>query len=93
MHTRRLALATTLIALAAALSGCAGSRHSASFSSSSSSNFSSSAGAPFAVDPRCRNGSACLYNGHYNPGEREYAEKEARRLNEAEYQRLVHSSW
>ncbi|WP_019936493.1 hypothetical protein [Bordetella sp. FB-8] len=86
MHTRRLALATTLITLMAALSGCSSTRHPAA-------STASAAGAPFAVDSSCRRGSSCMYNGHYDPGEREYAEKEARRLNEAEYQRLVHSSW
>lgn len=78
MTTQRFALAATLIALAAALSGCSGTRHPAS----------SSSGAPFATDPSCRHGSSCMYNGHYDPGERDYAEQEARRLNQAEYERL-----
>jgi hypothetical protein len=78
MTTQRFALATMLIALAAVLSGCSGMRHSSS----------SSSGAPFAVNPSCGRGSACMYNGHYDPGEREYAEKEAQRLNQAEYERL-----
>lgn len=78
MITQRFALATILIALAAALSGCSGTRHSSS----------SSSGAPFAVDPSCSRSSSCMYNGHYDPGERDYAEQEAQRLNEAEYERL-----
>lgn len=78
MITQRFALATMLIALAAALSGCSGTRHSSP----------SSSGAPFSVDPSCRRGSSCMYNGHYDPGERDYAEQEAQRLNQAEYERL-----
>ena len=80
MTTQRFALATILIALAAVLSGCSGMRHPSPSSSSS--------GAPFAVNPSCGRGSSCMYNGHYDPGEREYAEKEAQRLNQAEYERL-----
>ncbi|MGN6578838.1 MAG: hypothetical protein ACTHJ1_02470 [Bordetella sp.] len=82
MTTQRFALAALFIALAAALSGCSGARRSASFSSSPSS------GAPFTADPRCGRGNACMYDGHYDPGERDYAEREARRLNQAEYERL-----
>lgn len=80
MTTQRFALATMLIALAAALSGCSSTRHSSSSSSSS--------GAPFAADPSCGHGSSCMYDGHYDPGERAYAEQEAQRLNQAEYERL-----
>ncbi len=35
---------------------------------------------------------SCLYEGSYEPGERDYAEQEAKRLNQAESLRLVHSS-
>lgn len=35
---------------------------------------------------------SCLYEGAYEPGERDYAEQEAKRLNQAESLRLVHSS-
>lgn len=31
---------------------------------------------------------SCLYNGRYEPDERDYAEQQARRLNQAEIQRL-----
>jgi hypothetical protein len=75
---QRLVPAAILCALAALVSGCSSHRSS-----------SLSSGAPFAVDPRCRVGSSCLYNGSYEPGERDYAEQEAKRLNEAEYARLV----
>lgn len=41
------------------------------------------------VGNQCRgNQRACNYSGHYDPGEREYAEKEAARLNRAEAARL-----
>lgn len=41
------------------------------------------------VDLQCRLlPSSCQYDGPYEPGERDYAEKEARRLNAAELQRL-----
>lgn len=30
----------------------------------------------------------CMYDGAYEPGERDYAEQEARRLNQAQLQRL-----
>lgn len=79
---QRFALAVILVALAVMMSGCSSARRH--FSSSSS-------GAPFAVDPSCRVGNTCMYNGHYDPGERSYAEQEAQRLNEAEYQRLIQS--
>ncbi|TAN29284.1 MAG: hypothetical protein EPN31_06725 [Castellaniella sp.] len=37
----------------------------------------------------CRlNQASCNYNGQYEPGERDYAEQEAKRLNRAEVQRL-----
>ncbi len=42
-----------------------------------------------AGDPECRkNRKACLYEGSYEPGERSYAEDEARRLNQAQAARL-----
>ncbi|HEU0229392.1 MAG TPA: hypothetical protein VFR20_02370 [Burkholderiaceae bacterium] len=39
-----------------------------------------------------RNPGQCMYKGHYEPGEREYAEQEAKRLNQASLDRLRHSS-
>lgn len=35
-----------------------------------------------------RNRSKCMYDGPYEPGERQYAEDEARRLNQASLDRL-----
>ena len=37
--------------------------------------------------------SSCLYEGSYEPDERDYAEREAKRLNLAQTIRLTHSSW
>lgn len=66
----------------AVLAGCAHGLHR-----------SSSAGhAPDRQDTRisseCRLQSTCNYNGQYEPGERDFAEQEARRLNQAQVQRL-----
>lgn len=38
------------------------------------------------------NPGGCIYEGAYEPGERDYAEQEARRLNQAALQRLRRSS-
>lgn len=41
----------------------------------------------------CRwNRSACIYEGRYEAGERDYAEQEAKRLNQAAIQRLQRAS-
>ncbi|WP_162300493.1 hypothetical protein [Corticimicrobacter populi] len=39
-----------------------------------------------------RNPGPCMYEGPYEVGERDYAEEEARRLNRAEYERLLRSA-
>ncbi|ARP92426.1 hypothetical protein CAL14_01530 [Bordetella genomosp. 9] len=45
-----------------------------------------------AVGDRCTwNRSKCIFEGSYEPGERDYAEQEAKRLNMAEIQRLRRS--
>ena len=36
--------------------------------------------------------SSCMYEGSYEPGEREYAEQEAQRLNRAAYEKLRRSA-
>lgn len=42
----------------------------------------------------CRwNRSSCIYEGSYEAGERDYAEEEARRLNQATIQRLRRGAW
>lgn len=44
---------------------------------------------PLELNNPCRlNQASCNYNGQYEPGERDYAEQEAKRLNQAEIQRL-----
>ncbi|OZI26879.1 hypothetical protein CAL26_01725 [Bordetella genomosp. 9] len=40
------------------------------------------------VDSCSSSRSKCLYKGSYEPGERDYAEQEAKRLNLAELERL-----
>ncbi|MBU4609770.1 hypothetical protein IMZ29_04170 [Achromobacter sp. GG226] len=37
---------------------------------------------PVAATPDCRTVSRCMYEGAYEPGEREFAEREAERLNQ-----------
>lgn len=46
-----------------------------------------------AVSSECPTPASCNYNGQYEPGERDYAEQEARRLNQAETQRLKRPAW
>lgn len=71
-----------LIALALSLSGCSVLGFDDSDRDSSSSNGSG-----------CQwNRSSCLYEGAYEPGERDYAEQEAKRLNQAALQRLRRGS-
>lgn len=42
---------------------------------------------------KCRwNRSSCMYEGAYDPGERDYAEEEAARLNRAELKRMRRGS-
>jgi hypothetical protein len=44
------------------------------------------------TDPACKSSPrSCLYNGQYEPGERDYAEQEAKRLNDIELARLRRS--
>ncbi len=49
----------------------------------------SNSSTPSARDGECsRNRSSCMYEGSYEPGERDYAEEEARRLNRASLEKL-----
>lgn len=43
---------------------------------------------PALVNECKRNPSSCMYEGSYEPGERDYAEQEAKRLNRASLERL-----
>jgi len=76
MSVRMLSRCGAVLLLVFLASGCSSSRHR---------------------DPvlgnQCKwNPRSCDYSGPYDPGEREYAEKEAKRLNEAETNRLRHLS-
>jgi hypothetical protein len=76
MSTRILRRWGSVLFLAGLVAGC-------STPGSSPSRLSGSSDNP------CRlNQASCNYNGQYEPGERDYAEQEARRLNQAEVQRL-----
>ncbi|HEX7385823.1 MAG TPA: hypothetical protein VF285_00925 [Castellaniella sp.] len=44
-----------------------------------------------AIGNQCPTQASCNYNGQYEPGERDYAEQEARRLNQQQTQRLQRS--
>jgi hypothetical protein len=77
--TQRFVPVAISLALASMVAGC---------SSTPQRSSSVSYGTSVKADPRCRVASACAYNGPYEPGERDYAEQEAARLNQAEYERL-----
>jgi hypothetical protein len=85
----RFGLALFVFAL---VSGCAStsSAPAASGQAEASSKAAAATSTPTAV--QCKtNRSKCLYEGAYEPGERGYAEQEAKRLNLAELQRLRRS--
>ncbi len=81
------------ISLVALIAGCSTTGHKDSGVSANSS-------APAAAKPSTKatvstecigNRSRCLWNGAYESGERDYAEKEAKKLNLAELERLKSS--
>ncbi|WP_263910905.1 hypothetical protein [Achromobacter sp. 79A6] len=75
-----------LLLCAALMSGCSSSSTPSPWSSPNSGSVTS--GSPSSrVSLECRV-TSCLYNGKYEPGERDYAEAEAKRLNRAEMERL-----
>jgi hypothetical protein len=81
IHTfnRRVAV----LFLVALVAGCSSTKTGTKGSSASGSSTSATVG------NECRwNRSKCLYEGSYEPGERDYAEQEAKDLNQAEYERL-----
>lgn len=51
-------------------------------------SYQGSATNPCRLDP-----SSCAYDGQYEPDEKAYAEREARRLNQAEVRRLRHNGY
>jgi len=71
-----------LLVLAAAVAGCSSTRTSESAASHGDARV-------VTTSLECRaNRSACIYEGRYEDGERQYAEDEARRLNQASISRL-----
>lgn len=80
MSVRIASWGTTVLLLSVFLAGCANTDSPRRLFQSSSS---------VRADNPCRlNQASCDYKGHYEAGEREYAEQEARRLNLAEVRRL-----
>lgn len=67
--------------VAAIMSGCSSTNPGASYEGGDARVVTTSL--------ECRwNRSSCIYEGRYEPGERDYAEDEARRLNQASIERL-----
>ncbi|MFW7343552.1 hypothetical protein V0R37_18665 [Pollutimonas sp. H1-120] len=85
MSIRTLSRCAAVMFLAALASGC--SIHDLGFGSGPG------AGSASSGDGACRwNRSSCMHEGRYEPGERDYAEEEAKRLNQAQSARLRRSS-
>ncbi|CAM5189579.1 Lipoprotein OS=Castellaniella defragrans OX=75697 GN=HNR28_000812 PE=4 SV=1 [Castellaniella defragrans] len=80
MTIQTVGRAGAMLFLAALISGCSWGRHQPSSGQRAISN-------------ECRTQASCNYNGQYEPGERDYAEQEAKRLNQQQTQRLRGSSW
>lgn len=80
MSMQLLGRSAVVILVGALASGC----------SSDGAPTSSSAGRALTVyDDTCKgNRRACIYEGSYEPGERDYAEEEAKRLNRAQAARI-----
>ncbi|MNV30678.1 hypothetical protein D3C71_1219570 [compost metagenome] len=80
----RPAVAAVALALATLVSGC-----SSILPGSSKPDPASAAASERVVSDNCKFlRSRCIHEGSYDAGERDYAELEARRLNQAELQRL-----
>jgi hypothetical protein len=91
MSIRVLARRVVLLLLVAFVCGCSSTKTSPGASGSTSSpaqTASTKAGSAPVADNCAANRKKCLYKGSYDPGERGYAEEEAKRLNLAEYERL-----
>lgn len=82
MITRLLGRSAILLACSAALAACS------SGGSSTVGGSSGSSGIPRLFNECAWNRSNCMHEGRYEPGEREYAEQEARDLNRASAARL-----
>lgn len=78
--------------LVALVSACSSTSPGTPGRTSSTPAASSGSSTSAAVVDQCKsNRRKCLYEGSYEPGERDYAEQEAKRLNLAEYERLRRS--
>ncbi len=88
MLKRTLGRCAGLTMFAAALVGCASDSQGSSGLRSLLPGFLGGSSDNDCVSNR----KACLYEGAYEPGERQYAEDEARRLNQAELARLRRAS-
>jgi len=82
MSIQILSRLAAALCFAALLAGCSSGKDAGRSGSLGSSPASS-------PDLKCRiSRSSCLYNGSYEPGEKDYAEQAAKDLNQAEYERV-----
>jgi hypothetical protein len=80
MSIQTFSRCAVVLSLAVFIAGCGGSANKDPVASASSND--------------CKwYRSSCLYEGSYEPGERDYAEREAKRLNLAQTIRLTRSTW
>ncbi|HTK03018.1 MAG TPA: hypothetical protein VL522_25575 [Bordetella sp.] len=94
MSIRVLTRRVLMLLLVAFICGCSSTKTSPDASGSKSTSAqtgSAKTGSAPTADNCASNRKKCLYKGSYDPGEREYAEEEAKRLNLAEYERLRRS--
>jgi len=84
MFIQTLGRCGAVLFLAAVVSGCSMGGAEAGPGASSRS--------PGLLNPCTWNRSSCMYEGRYEPGERDYAEEEAKRLNRAASERLRRSA-
>lgn len=88
MLSRRVAV----LFFVAIVSGCSSTKTSPEAPGRRAAASVSGSKAASATGDRCTwNRSKCIFEGSYEPGERDYAEQEAKRLNMAEIQRLRRS--
>ncbi|WP_141218124.1 hypothetical protein [Bordetella genomosp. 11] len=79
---------TALLFLVALVSACSSTKTSPDVPSGKAASSSPTVTTSQAADSCRSNRSKCIYKGQYEAGERDYAEKEAKRLNMAELERL-----
>lgn len=82
MTSKVLGRSAFFLTVAAALAACSSTKNPESASAAGDARV-------VTTSPECRlNRSACIYEGRYESGEKQYAEEEARRLNQASINRL-----